>query len=153
VNQIDVTVSYPHPPSSLKDLKKICGRILALRGKRNWELSVLCTDDTAMRELNRKYRGIDKATDVLSFSQLEGQDLPRNNDKPNLAAGDIVISVDTLISNARQNGITFQEELMRVLVHGILHLEGLDHNEQDAEDTMLTLQESILEKLQGEKVF
>jgi probable rRNA maturation factor len=153
VNQIDITVSHPHPPSVLKNLKNFCQRVLNLRGKHNWELSVLCTDDVTIRDLNEKYRGIDKETDVLSFSQLEGQDLPSHNEGENIAAGDIVISVDTLIKNAQMNGIPFQEELMRVLIHAILHLEGLDHNEEGAEDAMLALQEALLEKLRKEKVF
>jgi probable rRNA maturation factor len=153
MNQIDVTISHSHPPAMLKNCKNFCQRILTLRGKHNWELSVLCTDDVTIRGLNEKYRGIDRATDVLSFSQLEGQDLPSHNNGENIAAGDIVISVDTLIKNAQMNGIPFQEELMRLLIHAILHLEGLDHNEKDAEDTMLALQEDLLEKLRKEKVF
>ncbi|MBN1797445.1 MAG: rRNA maturation RNase YbeY [Spirochaetales bacterium] len=153
MNQIAITVTYPHPPPDLKKLESVCQRILALQGKDNWELSVLCTDDATIRKLNSKYRGIDKATDVLSFSQFEGQELPVHEPERYIAAGDIVISVDTLLNNSRHGGNTFQDELMRVLVHGILHLAGLEHNENDAQDIMITLQESILAQLRKEKMF
>jgi probable rRNA maturation factor len=153
VNQIDITVSYPHPPPALKNLESVCQRILALQGKDNWELSVLCTDDATIKKLNNKYRGIDKATDVLSFSQFEGPDFPTYVNKGNIAAGDIVISVETLLNNSRHYGVAFQDELMRVLVHGILHLAGLEHNDNDAQNIMIALQESILKQLRKEKMF
>ena len=153
MNQIDVTISYPHPPPGIKDLKTLCQRILKLQGKHNWELSILCTDDKTIRQLNKKYRGVDKATDVLSFSQFEGLSFPVHDHEEHIAIGDIVISVDTVMNNSRHVGIPFQEELMRVLVHGVLHLQGLDHNEEDAEDSMITLQESILGQLRREKAF
>jgi len=153
VNQIDVAISYAHPPPALKNLESICQRILTLHGKHNWEVSLLCTDDVTIRKLNKKYRGIDKATDVLSFSQFEGRSFPAHENEESIAAGDIVISVDTLMNNSHHGGIPFQEELMRVLVHGILHLGGLDHNEEDAKDTMITLQESMLDQLRKEKEF
>ena len=150
MNRIEITVTYPHPPPALKNLENICQRILAFQNKHNWELSILCTDDVTIRKLNNKYRGIDKATDVLSFSQFEGPPLPTYNSEQNIAAGDIVISVDTLLNNSRYHGNSFEDELMRVLVHGILHLQGLEHNEDDAQDDMIALQQRILSQLQGE---
>jgi len=76
-----------------------------------------------MRALNRRYRGIDHATDVLSFSQREGQfsDL-----RPDIL-GDIVISVPTAVRQARERNHSLGREIERLLVHGLLHLLGYDH--------------------------
>ena len=87
------------------------------------ELSILFTGDRSMRALNRRYRGIDHATDVLSFSQREGQfsDL-----RPDIL-GDIVISVPTAVRQARERNHSLGREIERLLVHGLLHLLGYDH--------------------------
>ena len=80
------------------------------------ELSVLLTGNQEIRELNREYRGKDKPTDVLSF--------PMGDD---YLLGDIVISTEKAASQAEEFGVTFDEEMGRLLVHGILHLAGYDH--------------------------
>jgi probable rRNA maturation factor len=86
------------------------------------ELSILFIGDRAMRVLNRDFRGKDKSTDVLSFSQLEGE-----NGIPSPTLGDLVISVDTTKRQAKEYGVTYERELLRLMVHGILHLHGYDH--------------------------
>lgn len=86
------------------------------------ELSILFLGDRAMRVLNRDFRGKDKPTDVLSFSQLEGE-----NGIPSPTLGDLVISVDTTKRQAKEYGVTYERELLRLMVHGILHLHGYDH--------------------------
>ncbi|MCC6502331.1 MAG: rRNA maturation RNase YbeY [Deltaproteobacteria bacterium] len=80
------------------------------------ELSVLLTGNPEIRELNREYRGKDKPTDVLSF--------PMGDD---YLLGDIVISTEKAASQAEEFGVSFDEEMGRLLVHGILHLAGYDH--------------------------
>ncbi len=87
------------------------------------ELSVLFTGDRAMRSLNRRYRGVDHATDVLSFSQREGQFAEIRRD----ILGDIVISVPTAARQARERNHSLGQEIERLLVHGLLHLLGFDH--------------------------
>ncbi len=82
-----------------------------------------------MKRLNARYRGVDKATDVLSFPLLDGQ-LPAISKKPDsapLPLGDIVICVPTALLQAKESGIPFHEETRRLLVHGLLHLAGYDH--------------------------
>ena len=86
------------------------------------ELSILFVGDRAMRVLNRDFRGKDKPTDVLSFSQLEGE-----NGIPSPTLGDLVISVDTTKRQAKEYGVSYERELLRLMVHGILHLHGYDH--------------------------
>jgi len=85
-------------------------------------LSVVFTDDTEMRRMNRKHRGKDKTTDVLSF--------PLDDTTPLLQTrllGDIVISVPTAKKQAKEYGVPLREELLRLLIHGFLHLLGYDH--------------------------
>lgn len=87
------------------------------------ELSVLITDDSEIASLNGQYRGKPKATDVLSFAFDEGHRVP-GGEGP---LGDIVISLDTAARQARDAGVRLQEELERLLIHGLLHLLGYDH--------------------------
>jgi probable rRNA maturation factor len=116
-----------NPGISNAQVRRFAARILAeLSGERLppsvGELSILFVGDPAMRVLNRDYRGKDKPTDVLSFSQLEGM-----NGIPSPVLGDLVISVDTTKRQAKEYGVTYKQELLRLMVHGILHLHGYDH--------------------------
>jgi rRNA maturation RNase YbeY len=105
------------------------------------ELSIVLTGDAAIRELNRNYRGKDTATDVLSFPQLDdlwenpehgGWDEPASSGPP-MALGDIVISVETAMQQARTMRITPALRLRGLLIHGLLHLLGYDHERSVAE--------------------
>lgn len=94
------------------------------------ELSVTFVGDRTIRRLNREYRGIDKPTNVLSFSMAEGDCAGIN---PHLL-GDVVISVDTARREASQEGISLADRLGFLLLHGILHVTGHDHERSgDAE--------------------
>lgn len=107
-----------------------------------WELSVMFCDDGFIRRLNGRYRGIDIPTDVLSFEQ--GGTYEDDSGRKWFSAGDIVISVDTLARNAREFSVAQDEELKRLLVHGVLHLAGHDHSDNSPGQEMLKMQESIL---------
>ena len=91
------------------------------------ELSILITDDEEISSLNRIYRAMDRPTDVLSFSQLEGEGPVT---APQLL-GDVVISWETAQSQALEQGHTVLVEMKRLLVHGVLHLLGFDHEKDD----------------------
>lgn len=88
------------------------------------ELSLLFTDDSEIQELNRNYRRKDKATDVLSFALDEGRGILKLKQAP---LGDIVISVETALRQARKFRVTPKQEFQRLLIHGLLHLLGYDH--------------------------
>lgn len=92
------------------------------------ELSIVFVDDCEMRELNRSYRGKDRATDVLSFSLVEGECADFRSD----LLGDVVISIETARRHARSRHRSLNEEVTRLLIHGVLHLMGHDH-EKNAE--------------------
>ena len=95
-----------------------------------------------MRTLNRQYRGKDRTTDVLSFSLQEGR---FGGVQPDML-GDIVISVPTARSQALAAGLSLQQELERLLVHGLLHLVGYDHERCAADARTMQLKERNLLK-------
>jgi len=99
------------------------------------EVSVLLTSDRKIRKLNKEFRGIDKATDVLSFSALAARPRSRNNrsSAEPAIAGDLAISIDTAQRQATQFGHTLQIELKILLLHGLLHLAGYDHEADSGE--------------------
>ncbi len=92
------------------------------------ELSVALIDDAAMEGLNSTWRGKDRTTDVLAFAQREGEEMGA----PGLL-GDVVISVPTAQRQAAERGHSLDRELRELLVHGILHLLGYDHERSPAE--------------------
>jgi probable rRNA maturation factor len=109
-------------------------------GLQNAELSVLFVGDTAMRSLNRRYRRKDTTTDVLSFPFREGP----YGDVQQKVLGDIVISVPTARRQAEENGISVSRELDQLLVHGLLHLLGYDHERGDTKARQMYQQERRL---------
>ncbi len=87
------------------------------------ELSIVITDDDEVHQLNKMYRGIDKPTNVLSFPMQEGEFADIN---PGLL-GDVVISIDTAQKEADTACISLSQRMSQLLIHGILHLVGFDH--------------------------
>jgi probable rRNA maturation factor len=94
---------------------------LSLRGR---ELSLVLTGDDRVQELNRAYRDQDKPTDVLAFSQREGE----LADGPGALLGDVIVSVPTALRQARSRNVDLTSELTMLLAHGLLHLVGWDHD-------------------------
>ena len=101
---------------------------LPLLGEADSELSVLLTGDEEIHQLNKTYRGRDQSTDVLSFSQREGE-LPG----PAKVLGDVVISLETAQGQAAERGHSLEAEILELLAHGLLHLLGFDHEVSRAE--------------------
>ena len=110
------------------------------------EVSVTFTDNEGIRTLNRDFRQIDKATDVLSFplTDYDGTELPI--DEPEMSLGDIVISLERAEEQAEEFGHSFEREVAFLTVHSMLHLLGYDHVNSDEEDAeMRRRQREILE--------
>lgn len=113
-----------------------------------WELSVLFCKDDFIQELNKNYRNLDMPTDVLSF---ESGSIYQDEDNVQwFSAGDIVISLDTLVKNAEEFNVSEDQELKRLLIHGILHLSGMDHSDNSPDQPMLQFQEIILKDFLSE---
>ncbi|NDY73856.1 rRNA maturation RNase YbeY [Desulfobacter hydrogenophilus] len=104
-------------------LHKKTEQILSALGCDNHEISIVITDDAQVRDLNRTYRGKDAPTNVLSFPMQEGE---FSDITPGLL-GDVVISLDTAQTEALSAGISTDERMSQLLIHGILHLIGFDH--------------------------
>ena len=118
----------------------------------NFYVSVTLTSPKQIHELNRKYRNVDRPTDVLSFPMFEKDELERiiteklKNVVPEVL-GDIVISVEKVEEQAIEYGHSFERELSYMLVHGFYHIMGYDHIEEEDKVQMRKKEEVILEKL------
>lgn len=113
----------------------------------NWQVSLTFCDDATIQSLNREYRHIDAPTDVLSFALGELEHVDNGQDI--FIAGDLVISIPALYRNAEDFAVTVDEELRRLIIHGILHLSGMDHKDDEPGQPMLQLQEQLLLQLGG----
>ena len=120
----------------------------------NYEVSISFVGDEEMRSLNNEYRGIDKETDVLSFpmldfveEELEEEDEDAEYIDEEIALGDIVILMRSVREQAEDFGHSFNRELAFLLVHGMLHLLGYDHEDEASEKEMFQKQEIILEEM------
>jgi probable rRNA maturation factor len=115
------------------------------------ELSILLTGDPQIRRLNREWRGKDKATDVLSFPQYDAtqlRSLARRKSSDTWELGDIVISLPRAYAQAKGRGFRPRQELDWLLVHGLLHLLGYDHEVSAAEEAkMRALELGLLEEI------
>ncbi|MBR5347321.1 MAG: rRNA maturation RNase YbeY [Deltaproteobacteria bacterium] len=111
----------------LTKTERIASRILDALECPEAELSVVVVDDAGIQELNRDYLGRDRPTNVISFPMLEGEE---SGIVPGLL-GDVVISADTAARDAEEAGSTFEREFFFLLIHGILHLVGFNHEGVD----------------------
>jgi rRNA maturation RNase YbeY len=106
-------------------LRRRAARVLGALGCRGAELSVALADDGEIAELNRRFRGRRGPTDVLSFSLVEGAHAERRG----ALLGDVVLGVEQARRAARRAHRSLDDELARLLIHGVLHLLGHDHAE------------------------
>ena len=115
-------------------------------GVENSEVSITLTDDEHIHALNKKFRGVDRPTDVLSFAF-------RESDEPEILGadfeilGDVIISLERAKFQAEEFGHSFKREIIFLEVHGLLHLLGYDHMQDDERQEMETEQRFIMDKL------
>ncbi|EJF83164.1 rRNA maturation RNase YbeY [Candidatus Bartonella washoeensis] len=107
------------------------------------EISLLFTDDKHMAKINALWRNKNKPTNVLSFPALP----LKAGDRPGPMLGDIIIARETVVLEAEKEGKSFQDHLTHMIVHGILHLLGYNHETDDEADHMEKLEREILQKL------
>jgi metalloprotein, YbeY/UPF0054 family len=111
------------------------------------EVGVIFADDAYIRGLNREYRGIDAATDVLSFALDEGEEPMVSGGPEETLLGDIIISLETAGRQAEEFGHSLEREVAYLTVHGMLHLVGYDHEEEEDRTAMRRQEENILSQL------
>jgi probable rRNA maturation factor len=134
------------PGVSIPMIKRTIKKALEDLGCDKKELSVLFTDDLHIAELNKKYRGKDKPTNVLAF--------PMDDDSSDVESGmlgDIVISVDTAIRESIDGSEPLNNTINRLLVHGLVHLFGYDHERSRKDERMMSREEARLINLIGKE--
>lgn len=125
-------------------MEKRARKILsALDCSNDCEISILLVDDIEIREINKKYLERDYPTDVISFAMREGE-FPSINDN---ILGDVVISLDNAEEYAKEKGVAFDDEVTYLLIHGILHLLGYDHEREGSDPAKMKEKENELYKL------
>ncbi len=145
MNDVEISLEGVEEKPWIEEVSAFALAALERLGKDNWDLSLLFCDDAFIQGLNRQYRDKDEPTDVLSFEQ---GDVYRGPDgKERVLAGDIVISLGGLARNVEEFRVPEAEELRRLVLHGILHLSGMDHEDNDPSRPMLALQEEILSSM------
>ncbi|MDP3014781.1 MAG: rRNA maturation RNase YbeY [Candidatus Subteraquimicrobiales bacterium] len=133
-------------PVNLEKLKKFALFVLSSEGISSvCELSIALMNKDKIRELNLKYRGIDLPTDVLSFPCAEELVAEES-----LVLGDVVISPQVVREQAEEFGTTFEEELLLLLAHGVLHLLGYDHEKREESKIMQEKEKNLLTNFMGE---
>lgn len=124
-------------------LRRAARAVLDAEHSAELELSLTLLDDAAMRELNSDWLGHDRPTDVIAFALGEGEAEP---------LGDVYIGVERAIEQAAEAGVPVREELVRLAVHGTLHVLGYDHDEGAArqQGEMWRRQEELVKRILGE---
>lgn len=142
-HEILITIDEAYGEEAVPErLERVARAALEAEDVPSAELGILITDDATVHELNRRYADEDKPTDVLSFSLREGEEFVSPDETERL--GEVIISLDTAKRQAEEAGRPLEAEVAHLLVHGILHLLGYDHAEQDDERVMRGREEAIL---------
>lgn len=127
------------PRIKKREITKWIRAVAATHGRKVGELGYMFVSDERILEVNREYLGHDYYTDVITFDYDEG----------NVVNGDVVISLDTVRSNAEQLGKEYEEELRRVIIHGVLHLCGIDDKGPGEREIMEQNEDRALALLAG----
>ena len=130
-------------------LRRVIAKALESEGRSEGELTILITGDEQVQELNRRYRGVDAPTDVLSFGVVSDEEGFVTPPEASAYLGDIVVSYPRALEQAREYGHSVEEEMDLLVVHGLLHLLGYDHETEEERRAMWARQENIL-KMGGE---
>jgi len=153
MNNVTITTDGVPLPTWSDSIRSYALKVLDEVKRDNWELSIMFCDDKTITALNGQYRNKNEPTDILSFNL--GETVKKGKKKVYLP-GDIVISLETLRENAQYFQISEDEELRRLIIHGILHLDGMDHGsailDTENDEPMLIFQEEILNRLKNENI-
>lgn len=145
-NKNEIMITYNSegvrmPKIKKRDTSVWIKAVAASYGRKVGEIGYLFVDDEKILEVNREYLGHDYYTDVITFDY----------DEDETVSGDIVISLDTVRSNAQLFGKTYEEELYRVIIHGILHLCGINDKGPGEREIMEAAENKALAMRNGQK--
>jgi len=137
-------IQNAHPELKIREgMIRLLVRDILVSEKADSGVDVILIDDKFMKELNKKFTGRNGTTDVLSFGMREGEG--DATEYPSL--GDVYVSLDQAKRQADDYGIDFEEEVARLVAHGLLHLLGYDHADKSAANAMKKTEEMYLKKL------
>ncbi|MBF0400356.1 MAG: rRNA maturation RNase YbeY [Magnetococcales bacterium] len=122
----------PWPPIDKAMCRVAKAALAAFDHTKKMEVGILLTEDAVVRDLNRRYRQRDQATNVLSFAMEDGQEKPKKIKKHRLL-GDVVLAYETVDREAKAYHISLEHHASHLVVHGVLHLLGYDHERSPAE--------------------
>ena len=122
--EILINNEFPEIKVDARKIEQQIGKVLISLDCNEHEISILFIGDQGIRDLNHQFRNIDRSTDVLSFPQILAGELEIPGA---LVLGDVAISLETAWCQSEEHGLSFEEELTLLLIHGILHLLGYDH--------------------------
>lgn len=131
-----------------RGIRKFTQDVMDFLGCGHKELSLVLTSDTRIRELNRDYLGKDKPTNVISFAMAEGE----FGNIESVMLGDVIVSVDTAYRDAALSGIEPLDEIHYLLIHGILHLIGYDHETRKEGQKMRKKEAELFSALKNYKL-
>ncbi|OAN54594.1 rRNA maturation factor [Paramagnetospirillum marisnigri] len=149
---IDVRLDSPQWQARLPDAEARCGRLAATALEAVdlpdgvVELSIVLADDEAVRALNKGWRGKDAPTNVLSFAALDEEDAPLVEGAP-LLLGDVILAFETCAAEASDQGKSLEDHFSHLVIHGVLHLLGFDHEDEEEAIEMEALESALLASL------
>lgn len=144
LNNVQTTVTLEKRIEGI--VRECIQRAAELEEVSNGEVSVTLVDDKVIQDLNRRYREVDRPTDVLSFPMEDDFPFPDETESVPLL-GDVVISVERAVAQAQEYGHSLEREVGFLATHGFLHLLGYDHDDAEAETRMFSRQEEVLSSL------
>ena len=135
MNEVSIFYDYPTPPIIENNLKSLCREVLISEGFEKYSLSIIFVDDEKLKKMKKKYFNQDLYTDVIAFNL--------SDDKSKLD-GEIYISFDAIKINSELYKTNINNELQRIVVHGILHLMGYEDNTKDKKEEMTKTEDFFL---------
>lgn len=144
--QINVLIEHGKDLVEAPDIEGLASFVLTeMKCPQSTDVSISFVTNERIHELNRDYRNMDKPTDVLSFEcdniPFEDEDI---NDVVEYELGDVIIATDVALAQTEEFGTTFEEEVSLLVVHGLLHLCGYDHIEDEEAEIMEALEQKLL---------
>ncbi len=145
---LDITIEEPYLETVAEDLlRTTVGQVMKAESvDYPAELSLLITGDETVHELNLRYRKIDSTTDVLAFALQEGDDFPGDPEGPS-QLGEVIVSCPQAVRQAEEGGHSLERELSVLVIHGVLHLLGYDHETDEDAEVMEAHELQILQDL------
>jgi rRNA maturation RNase YbeY len=135
-------ITLPYEDVSLQKVKKIASAVSDRLDLKNVSLTVIMTGDTYIRKINKEFRGHDEPTDVIAFSNRDNP-FP-SADSVTEEIGDVYISLERAHRQAAEYRVSLTDEVKRLIIHGILHLVGYDHERSDEdEEIMLRMEDDL----------